>query len=1021
MCPTKARSATFSAVLALLVLFSSPSWGAWLPDGNVVSDAPRRQWWPAVVPDGSGGVVVAWEDSRTPEYGIYAQRINADGETIWAAGGVRLVVDPSIGERPAMASDGAGGAFVAWVDNTVLDGRKVFVQWVDSAGTIRWGDDALQLTTGVSWEYDPKIVADGAGGAIVAWRVYEDGIYVQRIDASGTRVWTTNGVDLTPGPGECSDPVLVQSSIGGAIIAWHSTDIYAQRVDASGTVKWAAGGVPVCVLADDQRDPKIIGLDDGGAIIVWKDGRGDDFDIYAQRITVAAGAPVWAVNGVPVCGEPGRQQRPVLVTDTEDGAIVAWEDNRSDDGDIYCQRLNSLGLTEWAPGGLELCTVAEWQERPEIAVDEAGGAIITWQDRRSGVFDVYSQRVDASGTTMWWDQGTPVCTYSNGQTFPVVASDGAGGGYFAWMDERTDHSDIYAQRVNMYGCPAMPECCVGPDVLDFGTLDVGSSDDLAFSITNSSDVSISGDITETCDHYGIVSGGGPYALAPGGTLPVTVRFEPLYPGVHDCVVETGSPQCGPMACTGVAVGTPSCTLVPSSLNFGQLHVGEKGELNFIVVNEGTTILSGTIQESCGHYRIASGGGPYTLYPGESRVVTVWFEPYEKGVHTCVIETGSDTCPDLPCTGKGMGPLPNNNGKWALHFAGDHNSKINTCYFDPLGCLNLVVDAPAGAGRYDVYVIAIDVDAIAGTRYGLECDGPFYFYGWTNCGILEIPTPGWPGCGEGNAQAWAKEQPGPHAVVGILDVYTYTGSVSLSTCPDPRVHFAEWCNGGVPNPICAKTTYPAAFGSIGFGVPGFNPCSMIPVGLAAIDINATEKGILLEWEAGAGGIFDSFFVRRSAADRDGIYPRLHEKAILSGAGGGSCYSYLDEEVIPGTLYYYKIEAVGPDGGGVFFGPYAAVAVERVVTNRLSQNVPNPFSRGGNTAIHFTLGENADVKIRIFDAAGRLMRAVEHRARRGDNWITWNGVDRNGRRVAAGIYFYEIQAPGFSAERKMMVVD
>jgi hypothetical protein len=365
--------------------------------------------------------------------------------------------------------------------------------------------------------------------------------------------------------------------------------------------------------------------------------------------------------------------------------------------------------------------------------------------------------------------------------------------------------------------------------------------------------------------------------------------------------------------------------------------------------------------------------------------------------------------------------PNSNAKWALHYAGPHNAKANTCAFEITDCEDVIVNAPSAPGRYDVYVMAVDVDGVAGTRYGLMCDGPFYFYGWTKCSDFEIPTAGWPGCGEANAQTWTAEQAGPHVTVGILDLYIY-GSSSLGTGADSRVGFAEWCDGSQPSPKCFQTNDPESFCTLGFGEPGELYCDPpVPVALAGFKAEPTSEGILLRWEAGAGAGFDGFYVCRSAGGRDGDYLRLHEEAIAAGSSGAAYCSYLDEDVTPGTLYYYKIEAVERDGGGVFFGPYPAVAVERTAAYRLSQNVPNPFSRRGSTTIHFILGEDSDVKIRVLDAAGRLVRTLDQRGQRGDNWVMWNAKDRNGRRVAAGIYFYEIRAPGFSAERKMLVVD
>jgi len=171
-----------------------------------------------------------------------------------------------------------------------------------------------------------------------------------------------------------------------------------------------------------------------------------------------------------------------------------------------------------------------------------------------------------------------------------------------------------------------------------------------------------------------------------------------------------------------------------------------------------------------------------------------------------------------------------NSKWALHYAGTHDAKANTCAFQVTDCFTeVVVDAPSGPGRFDVYVLALDTNGIAGTRYGLCCTGDFYFYGWTKCSDLEIPTDPWPACGGGNAQTWGYEKPSGHVTLGILDVYVYAGVNLLYMCDDPRVGFAEWCDGSSPEPWCCKVTraeHPGAFGCIGFGCGGYNPCGAI---------------------------------------------------------------------------------------------------------------------------------------------------------------------------------------------------
>ncbi len=424
-----------------------------------------------------------------------------------------------------------------------------------------------------------------------------------------------------------------------------------------------------------------------------------------------------------------------------------------------------------------------------------------------------------------------------------------------------------------------------------------------------------------------------------------------------------------------------------------------------------------VGEACGTGSVHSTASCFLDLSGLNEGTEYWWRVRSEG--SCGGVSGWSACRRFSTAAPP--PAPNKNGKWVLHYAGAHNSKTNTCSFDVVGCEEISVDAPGGPGRFDIYLLAVDVDEVAALRYGLYCEGDFYFYGWTSCTDLELPTDGWPGCGEGNAQTWSAPQAGPHVTAGILDVYAYGSAVSLSTGADPRVGFAEWCDGSQPSPLCHKTTNPGAFGKVGFGVAGFNPCSMVPAGLVGVRTKAVDGGIEIEWSPADAAGFREFYVHRSAGTKDVGYVRLGEGPVDGAGEGGYGYSYLDTEVIPGTLYYYKLEGVRRDGGSTFFGPYEVMSSVASAQYRLSQNVPNPLSRGGVTTIHYSLGQAGEVRIRILDAAGRLVRTMEERGSAGTNSVTWGGRDGAGRRVAGGVYFYEIRAKGFTAERKMVVVD
>ena len=135
----------------------------------------------------------------------------------------------------------------------------------------------------------------------------------------------------------------------------------------------------------------------GGAIVVWFDARAPSaYDIFAQRID-SSGAVQWTSNGVPICSAAGSQISQKVIPDGSGGAIIVWMDDRGGTKDIYAQRVNGAGTTQWTAGGVPLCTATGDQTNPQIAPDGSGGAVMTWLDGRAGATTAST----CSGSTIW--------------------------------------------------------------------------------------------------------------------------------------------------------------------------------------------------------------------------------------------------------------------------------------------------------------------------------------------------------------------------------------------------------------------------------------------------------------------------------------------------------------------------------------------------------------------------------------------------------------------------------------------
>ncbi len=190
-----------------------------------------------------------------------------------------------------------------------------------------------------------------------------------------------------------------------------------------------------------------------------------------------------------------------------------------------------------------------------------------------------------------------------------------------------------------------PLCDVVPDSLFFGDVAVGASADSSFTIHNVGFGVISDSVAVSCSHYSVIAGGGPYALVPGDSLVVTVRFEPTVEGTHVCVIDAGSAACGGVVTTGIGSPwgsiPPTCTVSPSSVHFGRNAVGATRDTTFTITNTGGGTLDGNASEPCSLYSITSGAGPFSLAHDESHVVGIRYAPTAAGEHKCLIETNSN--------------------------------------------------------------------------------------------------------------------------------------------------------------------------------------------------------------------------------------------------------------------------------------------------------------------------------------------------------------------------------------------
>lgn len=87
----------------------------------------------------------------------------------------------------------------------------------------------------------------------------------------------------------------------------------------------------------------------------------------------------------------------------------------------------------------------------------------------------------------------------------------------------------------------------------------------------------------------------------------------------------------------------------------------------------------------------------------------------------------------------------------------------------------------------------------------------------------------------------------------------------------------------------------------------------------------------------------------------------------------------------------------------------------------QNFPNPFNPSTLMGYSIPQGPESRVSLSIYDVHGKLVRKlVDDVQPSGRYTVSWDGKDSRGSSVASGIYFYRLQAGGFSSMKKLLLV-
>lgn len=249
-------------------------------------------------PKASGQVVVLMNTFGTfitPRH-LYAQKLNADGSTRWAAPvAIHTGSSLQIGNLPGGTTDGNGGVVTAWYETSPL---QVRAQHVDYDGAIQFPAGGSVVSTNAGQlRVDPGAAYNAVTGeTFVFWREQTltqaaIGIYGQKFNAAGQRLWTENGVSIFASANETTQVRALLHNDGAQAYFVERLSPSSQRilgtfVDSTGGQETLLGSGVFEVSTAESGKSRLVAIQNSNnqAVLVWQDARNGADDLYAQSI-----------------------------------------------------------------------------------------------------------------------------------------------------------------------------------------------------------------------------------------------------------------------------------------------------------------------------------------------------------------------------------------------------------------------------------------------------------------------------------------------------------------------------------------------------------------------------------------------------------------------------------------------------------------------------------------------------------------------------------------------------------------
>ena len=207
----------------------------------------------------------------------------------------------------------------------------------------------------------------------------------------------------------------------------------------------------------------------------------------------------------------------------------------------------------------------------------------------------------------------------------------------------------------------------------------------------------------------------------------------------------------------------------------------------------------------------------------------------------------------------------------------------------------------------------------------------------------------------------------------------------------------------------------AVGNLGL-ILQYDDTTYTPVELTSFNGEATNKNVVLTWSTSTETNNSGFEIERLQNYKTTKLQDWEKIGFVNGNGTTTeeqSYSFLDRNISSG-VYKYRLKQIDFDGKSKY-SKEIEVDVPAPALFSLEQNYPNPFNP--ETKISFTIPEETNVSIKLYDITGREIRVLVNEKKRPGYYT----IKLKGGELSSGVYFYRlVTTSGYTAVKKLILL-